>query len=101
MSRPDLRLVLSPQAEEDFTDILQYTLQVWGEIQMMAYRAVLNDGLEFIRTNPKAGSMKEQISQQHRFFVVGEHLIAYRERDNAIEISRILHGRMDIKNQLG
>jgi len=33
MSLPDVALILSPQAEEDFADILQYTLETWGEAQ--------------------------------------------------------------------
>jgi hypothetical protein len=34
MLPPDLPLMLSPQAEDDFADILQYTLETWGENQV-------------------------------------------------------------------
>jgi toxin ParE1/3/4 len=37
MSRADLPLILSPRAEDDFTDILQYTLETWGEAQAFEY----------------------------------------------------------------
>jgi len=45
MSLPDVPVILSPQAEEDFADILQYTLEKWGEAQFHAYRAVLDKAL--------------------------------------------------------
>jgi toxin ParE1/3/4 len=35
MLRPDLQLILSPQAEEDFADILQYTLETWVRNKFM------------------------------------------------------------------
>ncbi len=36
---PNLPLILSPQAEDDFADILQYTLKTLGEKQVFVYRA--------------------------------------------------------------
>ncbi|TCV84051.1 MULTISPECIES: hypothetical protein [Methylomonas] len=40
MSQDELSVTLSPQAENDFADILQYTLETWGEKQLYVYRAV-------------------------------------------------------------
>lgn len=48
MSRPDLPLILSPQAEEDFAVILQYTFETWGENQVYVYRDVLHKALRTI-----------------------------------------------------
>lgn len=67
---------------------------------MLSYRAVLHDGLALLRANPKAGFLKPEVSPRHRLLVVGEHVIVYRERADVIEVSRILHGRMQIKNHL-
>jgi len=55
MSPPDRQLVLSPQAEDDLADILQYTLETWGESQMQVYGKVLDDGLRMILDNPLIG----------------------------------------------
>lgn len=55
MSLPDLPLFLSPQAEDDFADILQYTLETWGENQVYVYRAVLDKALLTIKQNPRLG----------------------------------------------
>jgi len=100
MSLPDRQLVLSPQAEDDLTDILQYTLETWGESQLLSYGKVLDDGLQMIFDNPMIGFIRLAVSEKHRFFPTGEHLVVYRLTPTRIEISRILHGRMDIKRNL-
>jgi len=100
MSPPDRQLVLSPQAEDDLADILQYTLETWGESQMQVYGKVLDDGLRMILDNPLIGFTRPSVSDKHRFFPTGEHLVAYRLTATCIEVSRIVHGRMDLKRNL-
>ncbi len=100
MSNPERELVLAPQAESDLTDILQYTLETWGEAQLSAYAAVLDEALRLLRGNPQIGFTRPAVSDRHRFLPAGEHVIAYRLTDTSIEISRILHGRMDLKRNL-
>ena len=97
MSRPDARLILSPQAENDFADILQYTLETWGDAQMLAYRTVLHQALLSIRDDPKIGPLRMEISGEHRVIPAGQHIIIYRLVDTAVHVSRILHGRMDLR----
>jgi toxin ParE1/3/4 len=55
MSLPDVPVILSPQAEEDFADILQYTLETRGEAQAYAYRDVLDKALLTIQQHPQIG----------------------------------------------
>lgn len=100
MSPPDVRLVLSPRAENDFADILQYTLETWGEAQMLAYRSMLQQTLLSIRDNPIIGPVRAEISSEHRIFPAGQHVIIYRVVGADIHVSRILHGRMDSRRQL-
>lgn len=52
MSPPNYPLFLSPQAEDDFTDILQYTLETWGETQTFDYRSLLYKALWTIQQYP-------------------------------------------------
>ncbi|TAK64642.1 type II toxin-antitoxin system RelE/ParE family toxin [Methylobacter sp.] len=95
MSGGELSLILSPQAEDDFADILQYTLESWGENQVYIYRTVLDKALRTIQQNPEIGHRKKKISSEHRCFPAGKHIIIYRIVPNAILVSRILHERMD------
>lgn len=96
MSRPDRLLILSPQAEDDFADILQYTLDTWGEVQVLVYRAVLDKALLTIQQNPDIGYQRPELSAAHRIFPAGRHIIVYRADRQAVYVSRILHERMDI-----
>lgn len=100
MSRPDLPLILSPRAEDDFADILQYTLETWGEKQVFVYRAVLDKALLTIQQNPDISHKRPELSPAHRIFPAGRHIIVYRANDRAVYVSRILHERMDIGRHL-
>ena len=100
MSRPDLPLILSPRAEDDFAHILQYTLETWGETQVFLCRAVLDQALLTIQQNPNIGHNRPELSLAHRIFPAGRHIIVYRVNDRAVHVSRILHERMDIGRHL-
>lgn len=100
MSCPDLPLILSPLAEEDFSGILQYTLETWGEAQVFLYRAVLDKALLTIRQTPGVGHACQALSAQHRIFPAGRHIIVYRVTERSVLVSRILHERMDLSRHL-
>jgi len=100
MSRADRSLLLSPRAEDDFADILQYTMETWGEAQLFAYRAVLDKALLTIQQNPDIGHQRPELSTAHRIFPAGRHIIVYRANDQAVYVSRILHECMDIGQHL-
>jgi len=100
MSLPDVPVILSPQAEEDFADILQYTLETWGEAQAYAYRDVLDKALPTIQQHPQIGHGHPELSAAHWIFPAGRHLIIYRASAAAVYVSRILHERMDIGRHL-
>lgn len=75
MSCHELRLILSPQAETDFTDIIQYTLVTWGHAQAIAYRSVLDKALLTIQGNPRIGHGRPELSAEHKIFPAGQHVI--------------------------
>lgn len=93
----ELRLVLSPRAEEDFADVLQSTLEIWGEAQFLTYRDLLDKALLTLLENPRIGTLRPEISREHRVLPTGSHIIVYRVTDSAILVSRILHARMDVR----
>jgi toxin ParE1/3/4 len=97
MSPPDRPLILSPQAIEDFTDLLQYTLATWGEAQLHAYRGVLDQALTTIQNHPDIGHARPDLSSKHQVFPAGRHIIIYQITETGILVSRILHERMDVQ----
>jgi len=84
----DVALILSPQAEEGFTDILQYTLDTWGEVRTYAYRAILDKAFLVIQQNPQIGHVRSELSAAHRLFPAGRHIIVYRGAQGSEKIVR-------------
>lgn len=96
MSAHDFQLKLAPRARRDFTHILRYTGESWGQTQVFVYRDLINAALESIRLNPNVGHGHPDLPETHRVYPVGSHVIVYRVWDNVIGIVRILHKRMSI-----
>lgn len=87
-------------AEQDLIDIWLYTFGKWGESQADRYLDELNWGMQTIAENPKIGIDYSFFREGYRCFNVNHHLIFYRITEDHIEIIRILHENMDIKQNL-
>ena len=59
MSSHDLRLVFTPEAREDYEDILLYTLQQWGPEQRDRYEAAFERGLTLLFSYPDLGRVRD------------------------------------------
>lgn len=93
-------LDLTWEAQDDLRDIIQYTLETWGEAQALAYREKMVTGLEALRRNPRIGRLREDILPNYRIYSVGEHIVIYWLTSGAVIVTRILHGRMDPNRHL-
>lgn len=47
------KLELTTEALDDFTDIIQYTIEVWGEKQALLYKDKIDNGFQIIIANPE------------------------------------------------
>jgi len=103
------RIRLSVAAERDFEHILETTRETFGERQLQTYRAALIEALAALEAGPNiAGSKaRNEILPDLRTLHVarkgrrGRHLILYRAAPgNIIDVSRILHERMDLARYL-
>jgi len=82
------------QAVDDINDIWNYTYEQWSEKQADKYYNELIEKCEMLSNNPETFT-------DLRGFKVNKHIIFYRQiYQNSIEIERILHERMDLKNRL-
>lgn len=96
MSSPErYTLRLSRQAESDIESILQYTYETYGERQMQIYAAALHEAFETITNNPGLGHGRADLSERHRVFHVEHHFVVYTVSGQTVNVSRILHERMD------
>ena len=91
-----LPLKFSPKARQDFIDILRYTGETWGQIQLLVYRDKIDDALKEIGRNPGTGQSRSDLLSTHLACLVGSHIIVYRINANNIGIVRILHQRMSL-----
>lgn len=98
MSVRNFRLELSEPAQQDFRDILSFTLQMWGERQLVEYRSKLNGALQAITENPQAGRAKHGMM----VYPVGRHSVFYQIEESArtVYVVRILHESMDASRHL-
>lgn len=102
MSSPDRsrKLVLAPRARQDFVDILRYTGETWGQDQLHTYRDKIHDALHLIGRNPAIGHRSPALPDTHRLYLVGSHVIVFRDQEASVAVVRILHQRMSLARHL-
>ncbi|MGY5351132.1 type II toxin-antitoxin system RelE/ParE family toxin [Wenyingzhuangia sp. IMCC45533] len=92
---------LTKKAVADLTSIWEYTLEEWSEHQADKYYEKLISTFEDISYNPSLGKNYEEIRKDLFGLKVKKHIVFYRKIENTeIEITRVLHGRMNLKNKL-
>jgi toxin ParE1/3/4 len=91
----------SNKAVLDLSAIWNYTYTNWSENQADKYYRMLIETCQGLADNPKIGSSYPLIMADLWGYRSGHHIIFYRKvKDDEIEIIRILHERMDLKNRL-
>ncbi|MCW3093653.1 MAG: plasmid stabilization protein [Ferruginibacter sp.] len=92
---------LTNKAVEDLSKIWDYTYEVWSENQADKYYMMLIDSCKQVSEHPDMGKNYHEIGHDILGLEAGKHIIFYRITKSAeIEVLRILHGRMDLKNRL-
>ena len=89
---------LTNKAVEDLTEIWNYTFDNWSERQADKYYGFLLETCQEVADNPDLGKNYIGISSDLFGLKASRHIIFYRRLNNKpIEITRILHERMDLK----
>ena len=93
---------LTNKAVEDLTDIWNYTFDEWSEHQADDYYNMLISSCQEIATNPYLLSKRyDEIFNGLRGFKASKHILFFRMLDSGdVEILRILHERMDLRNRI-
>lgn len=93
--------VLTEKAIDDLNNIWFYTLEEWSEEQADRYYHMLLSTCQNIADNPESGKNYDGVLPDLFGLRVSRHIIFYRRLNNQlIEITRILHGRMDLKARI-
>jgi len=92
---------LTNKAVADLSKIWEYTFEVWSEKQADKYYDELISNCGEIAKNPDLGKNYEGISKQLLGIQANRHIIFYRTLSkDYVEITRILHERMDLKKRI-
>ena len=92
---------LTNKAVDDLSEIWDNTFEVWSERQANIYYEILISNCQEIADNPDLGKSYGGITQSLRGIKANRHIIFYRTiNENYVEITRILHERMDLKKRI-
>ena len=95
------KVILRQEAIDDLNDIWDYTFEKWSEKQADKYYATIKIACNGIGENPDVGKEYFGISKNLLGLKSGKHIIFYQSlSENEIEVIRILHERMDLKDRL-
>ena len=90
---------LSPLAEQDLEGIWLYTRERWSAEQADLYYHSIISAIEGLLTG---GLIPQPADVLPRYlkFKVGRHVIYFKKSEDYLDVIRILHERMDVKNYL-
>lgn len=95
------KVKLRQKAIDDLNDIWNYTFEKWSAKQADNYYAAIKLACNGIGQNPDVGREYEGINKDLLGLKSGKHIIFYKQTsEEIIEVIRILHERMDLKNRL-
>ncbi len=95
------KVILRQQAIDDLNDIWDYTFEKWSEKQADRYYATIKHACNRIGENLDVGKKYDGISKNLLGLKSGKHIIFYQPiSEDKIQVIRILHERMDLKNRL-
>ena len=96
-----VKMSFRQKANEDLNNIWNYTYENWSETQADIYYATIKFACKGIGENPDIGKEYTGINRNLLGLKSGKHIIFYHLiSENEIEVIRILHERMDLKNRL-
>lgn len=90
---------LTQKAVADLADIWNYTYETWSENQADKYYQMLLDTCNLLANKPSKGKNYANIHPGLMGYKALRHIVFYIPSDGKIEIIRILHTSMDLKNK--
>ncbi len=93
--------IISEKALEDLNNIWSYTAENWSLEQADRYYNLIMDEIEYVAENFETMKDFGSVRTDYRYSKVKSHLVFCKKDENAvIEVVRILHEKMDIKNRI-
>jgi len=92
-------VVISENARHDLQDIAQYTFANHGKAQARKYLNAIESKFILISDNPDIGHAHSDLPHGCKTLLAEKHLIVYKKEEKTVYILRILHQRMNYKDQ--
>jgi len=98
------KYALSQMALADLSNIWEYTYEEWSQMQADKYYTLLINTCQKLADKPSIGKAYKQIADDIFGYRIKKHIIFYhtisKKSTTTVEIIRILHESMDLRNQL-
>ncbi len=95
-----MKIVFSPKAKADLSDIWDYTFAEWGISQAEKYVRELWEVMRTQALNASASVDISDVRRGYRKIRAGSHVIFFKLTGDGIDVIRILHQRMDFDRHL-
>jgi len=97
-----MKYKISQAASQDIENIWRYTTEKWSIEQADRYFNLIMDEIEHLAKYPKSGKDYSHVRKGYFRSQIKSHCIFYKinEKEETIEIIRILHQRMNIDSRL-
>ena len=93
--------IISEKALEDLNNIWIHTAENWSVDQANRYYNLIVDEIEYVSVHFETTIDFGNIRKNYKFSKVKSHVVFYQKTDNTkMEVVRILHERMDLKNRI-
>ena len=87
--------LLSNLADQDISDIYQYTVSEFGESKANAYLTGIDEKLTLLAEQPRLGRSIDFVREGYFRSEYASHSIFYTLVEEGILVVRVLHNRMD------
>ncbi len=95
------KVIFRQKAIDDLNNIWNYTFEKWSENQADKYYNDIMRACGMIKDNFEIGKKYDHINTNLLGFKIGKHIVFYHiVSDEIVEVIRILHERMDLKNRI-
>jgi toxin ParE1/3/4 len=94
------RYRLTERARSDLVDIYDFTESKFAAYQVDAYYAGPIRSFGLLADFPRIGQSADELAAGYRRFRFQSHIIFYTEQPDAVEIRAIIHGAVDIRQNL-
>jgi toxin ParE1/3/4 len=96
-----MKVKLTRPAVRDLAEFGRYTRQTWGDTQARRYRAALTARLRWLAGNKALWHERPELAGGIYTYSEQSHVIVFWEYADGIDVLRVLHARMDLKQRPG